>query len=685
MCANIAHYSSSLPVFNYLAEEKGNAQIQSASFSDLIFGGGSFFGRNTKRCVYRGAGAVCSRDLTAYKTDEKKKLFACAPNFYCEELGAGSFNTELVREPSGIRHFLYGQEGNVLGRPLHYVNARGFLTDEIIENLEHNASTDVYQIGICLPGKDVSGPSASWVQQQKIKDYATRTDYINQVSSCDSLSYEDTGRSRVHTCPTFVLDEDHDDFGNYTHFQKPDPFSAPHPFGIQSYRAQNMCGNEAATGGANPFLAIEADPLSVISSILTPTLARDACFKRAGSPCFTDLDCSPNRLHGEEMLHLDRTSFGGSLAEYEYWSQTLVCSQDTLNDEFEFRNNRCCREIGQDFTMYTRIENTTDDFMDYLGLETGPIEQNPRVERLPGHGLSGGPGYGSATSGAYSRYALVDMLTSTQSSYVGTGTKARSPLIHLNDNLNTAGYQWKALSETGEGTCCGGNWVRKFADGTHNWANFKKLNINFENFQCLNYTLPLWESKPGQASKINWQKEMDKFCLSPSGHGCVQWGVYQLPDLKIQAPKMLASSTFSEWKSIMEGDHTTYGTLFTGSGSTYTSCAGGGICGYVDTTTEKGTCTGNVFSDQRLNPLAPYQPLVLNAQETADSKPHRASCVQVGLGPSDEPVLLSVSLPVYIGDPSNIQGIQFKFLMPTEKTSIRDQTSVANPSTIVEH
>ena len=672
MCANISHYKTSLPRFNSRAEENGNTGIPKASFLDVIFGDDVSLNRKTKRCIYRGSGAVCARDLTIYPTDNEKKLFACAPNFYCADLFASSYNTELVREPNGIQNFLYGQESNVLGRPLHYIDAQGFLTNEIIDNLQYNASSEVYQVdkdfetkvGICRPGKDVTPSAFSWIKQQTRKDYLERTDYINQISSCDSQSYETLRHSRVQSCPTFILDEGHEDFGNYTHFQEPNPFSATGPFHIQSYREQNMCGNEASTGNNNPFAFIESNPLDTLSSILTPTLVKDACFKRAGSPCFTNLDCLPNRLHIQESLNFDHTSVGGSLAEYEYWSQELVCSQDKLNSEFKFNKNRCCREIGRDFTMYTRIENTTNNLMDYLGLENGGVEQNPQVEIFPSETASNRAGYRGADSGEYSRYTIIDMLKSTQSSYVDIGTEPRSPLIHLDNDLNTAGYQWRTFNETGAKTCCGGNWIRKFADGTHNWTDFKKLNLNFETFQCLNYTSSLIHKKPDQVNRPNWQKEADKLCLYPSEHGCIQWGIYQLPDLDIQAPKNFTPATFAEWKDIMEGTHETYGQLFSGAVGPYTSCVGGGICGLVDTTPESGNCGGefrSILEEQRVNPLAPYQPLLLKAQETADGNPHRVSCVQVSLGLANEPVQLTLSLPVYIGDYDNIQGIQFKF------------------------
>ena len=95
----------------------------------------------------------------------------------------------------------------------------------------------------------------------------------------------------------------------------------------------------------------------------------DACLRRAGSVCHTDLDCGPNRLHAEQAIFLDQTSFNNSPAEYSYWTEALVCRQgskppsvfDPAYEDFDMSKNACCREISSGFTMYTNIADPLID------------------------------------------------------------------------------------------------------------------------------------------------------------------------------------------------------------------------------------------------------------------------------------------------------------------------------------
>ena len=684
MCADISPFKSAWPRFDSKALEKTNSQIADASFNDIIFGRDIVFNRQSKRCVYRGAGAICSRNLGGFSSDRERRMFSCAPNFYCEDVISTRYNDGLARTPDDILFFPYGQEGNVLGRPLDYVGAREGFSDEILENLRYNASSEVYitnnnfenNLGICRPGKNLS-EGRSWRGHQRRSDTAGRTDYINQISSCNSDSFEDLSlnRSRVFSCPVFVMDAESEDYGNFAHFKEPDPFNVANPtspesepYKIKAYRSQNMCGNESQNDdGTSPFSFIESLALIYLKEQRIgnsePTLVKDACLKRGGSPCFSDLDCTPNRLHGEQMDLLTSESFGGSLAEYEFWSQTLTCSQDKFGKEFKFNKNRCCRAVGQEFTMYSKIENATMDFMDYLGLSNDIIEQNPDVETLPWEG-SRTSGYAGAASGEYSRYAVVDALKSTDTGFNGSGGQARLPVIDLSDGENTAAYQWKTFKETGEKTCCGGGWIRKFADGTHNWIDFKKLNINFENFSCLNHVSPLSQGRPTGVNELNWKQESDKLCLYPSDHGCIEQGIYKSEDWSIQAPVNF-SMGFAGWEQMLNGEEDSndrYGSLFGGMKGIYTACAGGGICGYVDTTPDDGSCSGEVNSKMYRNVLAPYLPIPLETQENADGDIQRGLCIPTPLlGNANQPVQMTLSLPVYIGGHQNIQGIQFKF------------------------
>jgi hypothetical protein len=142
---------------------------------------------------------------------------------------------------------------------------------------------------------------------------------------------------------------------------------------INKANAQNACGLEALEVNtdlnltadllrdASAFVKIEAKPLSTSEIKQEPTLARDACYRRAGSVCHTDLDCSPNYKHSELVDLLNPTFFGNE-AERKYWAENLVCGQAETEplfpsspgfNTYNIKKNLCCREIGKDITIYT--------------------------------------------------------------------------------------------------------------------------------------------------------------------------------------------------------------------------------------------------------------------------------------------------------------------------------------------
>ena len=157
VCADVNTYRSRWPLFDINGKEKVDKEVESGSFLQILqerlpVG-------EKKRCVYRGAGSVCKRNVNSNLSEKKKKLFRCAPNFYCASLRSNSFNRGLVRTlDSSQDPFFFGQERDVLGRPKRYVGAGEILDNDIISNLEYNFSLHTNELGdtgICRPGKRV--------------------------------------------------------------------------------------------------------------------------------------------------------------------------------------------------------------------------------------------------------------------------------------------------------------------------------------------------------------------------------------------------------------------------------------------------------------------------------------------------------------------------------------------------
>jgi hypothetical protein len=497
-CAEVAQLRSKWPLYDSTAKELVN-QEESASIFEFLKGT-TEAGDNTKRCVYRGAGAPCVRNFTTLNGKINQKGLTCAPNFYCAALNTSRFNDELVRSPNEVENILYGMDANVLGRPLKYVTATKSLSADIIANIKNSggngalglttAETD--DMGICRPGKSLDANIAT---AHANPDSSRRTDYISQVASCDSTA---SGLSRTSSCPAF---------GDDLNYVAPTAATAT----VNLYKQmQNGCGAESKNT-VSPFISafsnIEGGSLQILTSISEPKLVADACYRRAGSVCHTDLDCSPNKMHETATNSLPLSYFGGTDAERNYWTESLVCGQGAATptmgtaeySTYKISENRCCREVGKDFTMYTSGPSSLvpGSALTDVNLSTKTFTAtNPNA------------------ANRYSRY--------TASKTAQTNTLA---IPAVNAGVAPAANQWNVLNETGSLTCCGGGWVRKFADGTHDWRAKKRLEIDTSNFACLNYRSPLVSSDFNDFTLINqvaYQREYENLCKFPSYNGCMQ-------------------------------------------------------------------------------------------------------------------------------------------------------------------
>lgn len=517
-CADISRYKTRWPKFNSEADETADEEFTDANFNTILQG--NLPPGEARRCVYRGAGAPCKQDYTSNLNTDDRELFTCAPNFYCSSLTASDFNREVVRTPNLVESILYGQEADYLGRPLSYLKGSASLTTEIRNNMEHNASIFTSQVGdwgICRPGKRIHPDP---VEQHQNNDSQNRTDYISQISSCNSST---TGSGRVESCPVFETEEDTGtDVGNYLR----DTLFAT----TTKQSEQNMCGAESqrtqGTTNISTFEQIEAETLTSINNILNPTLVADACFRRAGSICHTDLDCSPNNLHEEQASFFGLDYFGNTEAEKKFWLESLVCGQaeeepfPTEDDYFDYdmTKNRCCRAVGNDFTMYTSGDTTVipDLGGDNTNLITSLLPQN-----------------GPTADGRYSRYAVATPQVTGNG--VLTTPVAEAPRIIAGQTPKA--FQWKTINDTGKKNCCGGGWVRKFADGTTDWANVSRLQMDITNFSCLNYKNDLPFEQPEEVADTNYNQDLNYICRSPADGGCIQNPIEEVSSFEIVYPR----------------------------------------------------------------------------------------------------------------------------------------------------
>lgn len=530
MCADVKEVRTQWPQFDANAGEvantgtssptfdaSGNVTVSSAPSIDQILAKKGFPTSTTKRCIYRGAGAPCVVNTTNITDLNRKKTLTCAPNFFCANVSSsGLFNGKVARYAAAVeeipvaRNHLFGKDANVLGRPLSYVSGTdttALLSDiqnTIRENVAHNHSLGQSQAGICRPGKAVPEISnrtflANPLTQHQYADASKRTDFISQIGGCSSTTYS---AYQEASCPVIGTD------GNYEMFATA-IVAADH---YLRARTQNVCGlqslfsNVTLTTNADsmlaysPFRSIEAKTLPN-QTVIEKSLVRDACLRRAGQVCQTDLDCSPNKMHAEQT-DVFSLSYFGNQAEKNYYSEYLVCGQtapkpiygdSAAYKAYDLTKNRCCREVGNDLTTYTNYIPTASTEGVYDSASQG---LKMSLDSGTGITLPNDPK-------RYSRLATVENL----------GTTATRPLLSsYQDRDNTTGviqtdtfgtnaltpHQWKTLTEANSETCCGGGWIRKFADGTSDWKKTDRVSFDVTEFRCLN-SRSVMLTRPGEA------------------------------------------------------------------------------------------------------------------------------------------------------------------------------------------
>ena len=600
MCIDTSNFKTRWPKFDAEANEVQNQDFDNANFNRVIEGGIPIGPK--KRCTYRGAGALCKRDYTRGLVSNRRKMFACAPNFHCANLNSSEFSDKIARTPNKDLDITLGMEADILGRPLDYTEANSTLPIEVQNNIELNGAlytSEISDLGLCRPGRltDITDP----IRQHEEKDSFGRTDYIGQVGVCNSNI---TNLNRTIACPIFENDE-----GQLT--AKGDLLlaydSAVNDFNEKSL--QNSCGNEGVFNNnitiASPFSTIEADPIRFLNNLVTKSVARDGCLRRAGSVCHTDLDCGPNRLHQNLAFAQSKVEFGGTEAELKYWQEGLVCGQaaeeplPSSDDYFDYdmSKNRCCRETGKDFTMYTQVtyNNSVANPNPNLNV-TAFAFQFPTLD------------------GRYSRYASVGTIDDA-SKTANDPPYPQAPIVNIRDGLIPRAYQWKTLNDTGENTCCGGGWIRKFADGSTAWDDPRKLQIDPTNFSCLNYSSELVFLTSSDFSEYivedaNYFYDANRFCLFPTKNGCAQ---------------------------IQFGDPTTNGNLVTPSGPEPSN--GRAV---INTKPDQANGGTEVLSPSAPYPPVPYaNPTPINLDGSSDKFIYFAS-------PTDY-FGVSFYLPVYVG------------------------------------
>ena len=564
MCADVRDITTKWPTFDTNGVEIAGVANPAIPLYQILQQK-SLPSSDSKRCVYRGAGSPCVQDPRGIADLNKRKTLTCAPNFYCAPINSSSnFNTRVSRyaskleEISLIRNHYFGKDANVLGRPLNYVpetNSGSLYLDiqnSIRDNLDgYIPGALVNNIGLCQPGKalpEVSNQStlSNPYEQHKTNDPSFRTDYINQISSCNSGLFSSM---RYSSCPVINAE------GNYEFLTS--------SFATLNYEkramVQNSCGLDSLSSAVSlsssletlsqnsPFQAIEGKPLKT-TTIIDRMITRDACLRRAGQVCHTNLDCGPNELMANQVDNVADILFG-NLAEKSYYAEYLICGQGkpkplptetTAYRNYKMSENLCCREVGKDITTYTSdIPKVVNPVV--ATMSNGTIMDDEYETASYSLKMSMAPGMAPNDPKRYSRLAVVDGVGTLPTRPILSAFQSRIGSNYLDASMTganiTTPHQWKTLREANTETCCGGGWVRKFADGTNDWSNTGRVYLDVKNFACINsrhtlLTNPsevdeyyLTSSSPNAQSWVN--RDYNNYCQSADGSlgNCAQYTI----------------------------------------------------------------------------------------------------------------------------------------------------------------
>ena len=465
----------------------------------------------TKRCVYRGRGAACVPNFagvsasSSYTQNTVDGLHACAPNNHCQAItdgggNAAKFNNAIARwaRSTTFQNLSsdvaeddldeFGRHIRNIGQPQKYIGDEVAL-DQTRANLFNNNLN-----AVCLPGRQPTDASATALTFGEQNAEAPRTTSIggDRVSGIGvTVNTVNDSIEGIAACPVFDID------GKMMQMDSTkatvQPSSVLDTEGAPNYRlpAQNI--STQALTKLNLLDTVVRDFIS--DQITKPALEEYRCLRAPGATCHTNMDCAPNKLIAAKLAGIDPenpTPIGSQIEnlnkhEIMFWKEELVCKQAAVYpaEEFELKNNRCCREDNKVITIATHhperinIASATDQ-AEYPNI-------NPMTSII-------GINQDLAENERYSRWnTVVDL--------VKTGTRAPNELPPLEapvqdqapkfplDNLSN---QFQTFGKIAERTCCGGHWVRDFHSsngGGHQWTPARhQINVRAQALSCYNWS-----------------------------------------------------------------------------------------------------------------------------------------------------------------------------------------------------
>ncbi len=482
---------------------------------------------SSKRCVYRGRGALCTQGYDSvvasntYSQTDEPRHHACSANTYCQPFtdtngDVAKFNNRINRIPRSIfyqnsqldaseYHSSVGLISPIIGRPLDYVGS------ETIDPGVKNSLNANNNSAICLPGKVNSATYNAGVTPSSLNDAIPQSSNASATSNPSSfIRLNDNAGDVIHgigktassvgiahhlACPVF------DTSGNDVRFSYSSTDISTRGEVHHLADAQNLSTEVLDKFSSlidtayiqNYEQSISASGNSADDDILANDLSyeKNSCLRAPGSTCFTDLDCAANNAIVGTLTSVTTGDLAGLINEYEllFWQSKMVCSQPATFGEadYDVRKNRCCREVNNEIK-YPTVNNDSSTPLNEDGFTTAIYQ-----EATP---LTDSVNTRNTDPGSYSGNTLTHYHTNRSSDTLNNLKVASVNACNDGNNATecatTTNFekQFRTVDTMAARSCCSENWIRNFSEtqgGGHTWSPSKFQQIDTSAFECLNY------------------------------------------------------------------------------------------------------------------------------------------------------------------------------------------------------
>ena len=453
----------------------------------------------SKRCVYRGRGSPCSYHYQSINTDNafnssnQYRHHVCSTNNHCHPfMGTEEnreFNTKIARFGQSPKHRngdisidedlidTFGLHTQIIGRPMEW-NGRDAIPNQAKQNTSYNKL-----MAVCIPGRSPDTTLASMnISKPQEQNYKGDRALGIGMSRHEDMASNDY----LASCPVLDNEDNLIHFSQYRGYEHTDPLSSlsPNTFGSMSFWELSSMQNTSTSALNFIMEAIDNNIIDYENNIYKkfddehiakPTLEPNSCLRMPGAACFSDYDCAPSKLINNITQFMEPDDNPINDYELNFWKEPLVCSQKmpTWKQDYNLKENRCCRELGKQLTVGTWKDNSEFD-RTIPGIDI-PFDSDRR----------------------YTLYGTVRDLVETIEQEAGIPEKI--PLLGAAADSctttcltkNEMSRQYEIFPKIPERVCCNGDWVREFHEdngGGHHWRNDKfQTDIEIENFKCYNW------------------------------------------------------------------------------------------------------------------------------------------------------------------------------------------------------